>query len=250
MVEKTRRKERVGVVVSNKMQKTVIVAVETFKRHRIYKKILRKTRRFKVHDENNACSLGDLVRIVETRPLSKEKRWRVGEVLVRGEVAEVAPKEIGTQLIEELMPKAPPVAMPAAPVEEGEAIEEAAAPVEEAEAVQEPETVAVEVEAVEEPAAPVEEVAAVQEPEAVAVAAEAVEEPAAPVEEAEAVEEPKTVVAEAQVVEEPEAAIEEAMVTAAEAEAVAEPEAAAAAAEVVEETPETPEKAPEAEEER
>src|SRR3972149_3538221 len=129
------------------MQKTVIVAVETFKRHRIYKKILRKTRRLKVHDDSNACSLGDLVRIVETRPLSKEKRWRVAEVLVRGEVAEVAPKEIGTQLIEELMPKAPPAAMPAAPVEEGGAVEEAAAPVEEAEAVREPETVAVEVEA-------------------------------------------------------------------------------------------------------
>jgi small subunit ribosomal protein S17 len=181
VAEKTRRKERVGVVVSNKMQKTVIVAVETFKRHRIYKKILRKTRRFKVHDESNACSLGDLVRIVETRPLSKEKRWRVGEVLVRGEVAEVAPKEIGTQLIEELMPKAPPSAMLTAPVEEAEAVEESAAPVQEVEAVQEPEPAAAEAEAVEEPAAPVQEVEAVQEPEAVAAEAEVVKEPETPV---------------------------------------------------------------------
>ena len=72
MTGETRRKERIGVVVSKKMQKTVVVAVETFKRHRIYKKILRHTRRFKVHDEKNACGLGDLVRIVETRPLSRE----------------------------------------------------------------------------------------------------------------------------------------------------------------------------------
>jgi small subunit ribosomal protein S17 len=168
VAEKTRRKERVGLVVSNKMQKTVVVAVETFKRHRIYKKLLRKTRRFKVHDESNACSLGDLVRIVETRPLSKEKRWRVAEVLVQGEVAEVAPKEIGTQLIEELMPKAPPAAMPTAPVEEAEAVEEPAAPVEEAEAVQEPEPVA-------------EEVEAVQELEPVTVEAEVVKEAETPV---------------------------------------------------------------------
>lgn len=201
MTEKSRRKERVGVVVSNKMQKTVVVAVETFKRHRIYKKLLRKTRRLKVHDEANACGLGDLVRIVETRPLSKEKRWRVGEVLVRGEVAEVAPKEIGAQLIEELMPKAPPPVVPAAPAEEAEAaaesaepvaeaeaVQEAAVPAEEPEAVQEPEAVAAEAEPLEELAAPVEEVETaqeVQEAEAAAVEAEAVKEPETPVEEVE-----------------------------------------------------------------
>jgi small subunit ribosomal protein S17 len=180
VAEKTRRKERVGVVVSNKMQKTVVVAVETFKRHRIYKKILRKTRRFKVHDESNACGLGDLVRIVETRPLSKEKRWRVGEVLVRGEVAEVAPKEIGTQLIEELMPKAPPAPPPAAPAEEAEPPEEPTEPVAEAEAV-------------EEPAAAVEEVEAVQEvQEAEAVAEEVAEEPKTPQPAGEAEQEPET----------------------------------------------------------
>ena len=146
MTGETRRKERIGVVVSKKMQKTVVVAVETFKRHRIYKKILRQTRRFKVHDEKNACNLGDLVRIVETRPLSREKRWRVAEVLVRGEVAEVAPKEIGTELIEELsakMPPPPPV--PEAVVEEPEAAVEPEAPPVEAEAAVEPEAPAVKV---------------------------------------------------------------------------------------------------------
>ena len=138
MTGETRRKERIGVVVSKKMQKTVVVAVETFKRHRIYKKILRHTRRFKVHDEKNACGLGDLVRIVETRPLSREKRWRVAEVLVRGEVAEVAPKEIGAELIEELSVKTPPPPPVAeAVVEEAEAVVEPEAPAEEAEGEEE-----------------------------------------------------------------------------------------------------------------
>ena len=158
MTGETRRKERIGVVVSKKMQKTVVVAVETFKRHRIYKKILRHTRRFKVHDEKNACGLGDLVRIVETRPLSREKRWRVAEVLVRGEVAEVAPKEIGAELIEELSVKTPPPPPVAeAVVEEAEAVVEPEAPAEEAEAVVEPEAPVEEAEAVVEPEAPVEE---------------------------------------------------------------------------------------------
>ena len=138
MTGETRRKERIGVVVSKKMQKTVVVAVETFKRHRIYKKILRQTRRFKVHDEKNACGLGDLVRIVETRPLSREKRWRVAEVLVRGEVPEVAPKEIGAELIEELSAKmAPPPPVPEAVVEETEAVVEPEAPAEEVEGEEE-----------------------------------------------------------------------------------------------------------------
>ena len=169
MTGETRRKERIGVVVSKKMQKTVVVAVETFKRHRIYKKILRHTRRFKVHDEKNACGLGDLVRIVETRPLSREKRWRVAEVLVRGEVAEVAPKEIGAELIEELSVKTPPPPPVAeAVVEEAEAVVEPEAPAEEAEAVVEPEAPVEAAEAVVEPEAPAEEAAAVVEPEALA----------------------------------------------------------------------------------
>jgi small subunit ribosomal protein S17 len=236
----TRRKERVGVVVSKKMQKTVVVAVETFKRHRIYKKILRQTRRFKAHDERNACDLGDLVRIVETRPLSREKRWRVAEVLVRGEVPEVAPKEIGAELIEELSVKMPPpLPAPEAVVEEAEAVVEPEAPVEEAAAVVEAEAPVEEAEAVVEPEAPVEEAEAVVEPEAPVEVAEAVVEPEAPVEEAEAVVEPEAPVEEAAAVEEPEAPVEE-------AEAAEEPQGPAEA----KEPPEATQEAPEAEEER
>ena len=89
-----RRKTRVGRVVSNRMDKTVVVEVETPKRHPLYKKTLRRRVRFKAHDENNQCGLGDLVRIIETRPLSKQKRWRVGEIITKGEVVEIQPKEI------------------------------------------------------------------------------------------------------------------------------------------------------------
>jgi len=95
-----RIKVRLGTVVSDKMQKTVVVAVETTKRHRLYKKTLRRTTRYKVHDEHNECRLGDQVRIVETRPLSKEKRWRVAEILVRGDVADVQPSAIGREILE------------------------------------------------------------------------------------------------------------------------------------------------------
>jgi small subunit ribosomal protein S17 len=78
---RSRRKVRDGVVVSDKMEKTVIVVVQDFKPHPLYKKVVRHTRRFKVHDETNTCGVGDRVRIVETRPISKETRWRVAEVL-------------------------------------------------------------------------------------------------------------------------------------------------------------------------
>ena len=78
---RTRRKTRDGVVVSDKMEKTIIVVVQSFKPHPLYKKVVRHTRRFKVHDEENVCGVGDRVRIVETRPISKETRWRVAEVL-------------------------------------------------------------------------------------------------------------------------------------------------------------------------
>lgn len=79
------RKVRIGRVVSDKMDKTVVVAVETFVRHPLYGKVVRRTKKFKAHDENNACRIGDKVRIMETRPLSKEKRWRVVEILERAE---------------------------------------------------------------------------------------------------------------------------------------------------------------------
>jgi len=89
-----KHKTRVGRVVSDKMDKTVIVAVETHKRHPLYKKTIRRVVKFKAHDEKNECSAGDTVRIVETRPLSKEKRWRVSEIITKGEVVKVQPKEI------------------------------------------------------------------------------------------------------------------------------------------------------------
>ena len=90
----TRRKTRFGRVVSNKMDKTVVVSIETSKRHPLYKKIIRRTTKYKAHDEKNECQPGDIVRIVETRPLSKEKRWRVAEIITKGKTVEVKPKEI------------------------------------------------------------------------------------------------------------------------------------------------------------
>ena len=76
-----RRKSREGRVVSDRMDRTVVVTVQRFVKHRLYGRIMRKTNKFKAHDENNECHVGDRVRIEETRPLSKEKRWRVIEVL-------------------------------------------------------------------------------------------------------------------------------------------------------------------------
>jgi small subunit ribosomal protein S17 len=92
------QKTLVGVVVSDKMNKTVVVAIESAKRHRIYGKTLRRTKRYKAHDENNVCKLGDTVRLVETRPISKEKRWRVLEILQHHLVAEIQPRAIGAEL--------------------------------------------------------------------------------------------------------------------------------------------------------
>jgi len=87
-------KRRIGRVVSDKMNKTIVVEVEMRKPHRLYKRVLRRTTRFKTHDEENRCHVGDVVRIVETRPLSRDKRWRVEEILAKGDVAEVAPSQI------------------------------------------------------------------------------------------------------------------------------------------------------------
>jgi len=97
----SQEKAQVGTVVSTKMDKTVVVRIDRQKRHRLYGKTLRTTHRYKAHDENNECSLGDIVRIAETRPLSREKRWRVMEIITKGDVAEVAPREIGARIIEE-----------------------------------------------------------------------------------------------------------------------------------------------------
>jgi small subunit ribosomal protein S17 len=79
------RKERVGVVSSNAPNKTITVVVEGTRQHRIYRKAMKRTKKFKVHDENNECNVGDLVRIRESRPLSKTKRWRLVEIVKRAD---------------------------------------------------------------------------------------------------------------------------------------------------------------------
>ena len=75
------RKTRTGVVVSDKMDKTIVVEIRTRVKHPLYGKIMNRTQKFKVHDEKNACGIGDTVRIMETRPLSKDKRWRLVEII-------------------------------------------------------------------------------------------------------------------------------------------------------------------------
>ena len=81
MAERNLRKTRVGRVVSDKMDKTVVVAIVDNVKHPLYKKIVKRTVRLKAHDENNACKVGDRVEVMETRPLSKDKRWRVIEII-------------------------------------------------------------------------------------------------------------------------------------------------------------------------
>ena len=80
------RKEKVGLVVSDKMDKTVVVNVEDYKPHPKYKKFIISTKKYKAHDENNECKVGDKVKIVEWRPLSKEKRWNVAEIVERADL--------------------------------------------------------------------------------------------------------------------------------------------------------------------
>ena len=81
MEERNLRKEMIGTVTSNKMDKTVVVSVETSVKHPVYGKIVKRTYKLKAHDEKNECQMGDKVRVMETRPLSKDKRWRVVEIL-------------------------------------------------------------------------------------------------------------------------------------------------------------------------
>ncbi len=82
-MERNLRKTRTGKVVSNKMQKTIVVAVEDHVKHPLYNKIVKRTYKLKAHDENNECNIGDTVKVMETRPLSKDKRWRLVEVIER-----------------------------------------------------------------------------------------------------------------------------------------------------------------------
>ena len=82
-MERNLRKTRVGKVVSNKMDKTIVVAVENHVKHPLYKKDVKSTYKLKAHDENNECNIGDTVKVMETRPLSKDKRWRLVEITER-----------------------------------------------------------------------------------------------------------------------------------------------------------------------
>jgi small subunit ribosomal protein S17 len=89
-----KHKVRVGRVISDKMDKTVVVEIEVLEHHPLYHKTMKKAVKYKAHDENKASKVGDVVRIVETRPLSHDKRWRVAEVVIKGEVVEIKPTEI------------------------------------------------------------------------------------------------------------------------------------------------------------
>ena len=82
-MDRNLRKTRVGKVVSNKMDKTIVVAVENHVKHPLYKKVVKSTYKLKAHDENNECNIGDTVKVMETRPLSKDKRWRLVEITER-----------------------------------------------------------------------------------------------------------------------------------------------------------------------
>ncbi|MDY6893716.1 MAG: 30S ribosomal protein S17 [Chloroflexota bacterium] len=88
------KKIRFGRVISDKMDKTVLVEVETLRKHPRYKKVVRYRANFKAHDENNSCGVGDMVKIIETRPLSKDKRWRVAEIVTKVDAIDIKPAEI------------------------------------------------------------------------------------------------------------------------------------------------------------
>lgn len=188
------RKVREGTVVSDKMQKTILVAVEEHVKHRLYKKRVKRVHKFMAHDEAETAKLGDRVRIIESRPASRNKRWAIVEVLQRVELPEVAAESIDLDLLGEVKPvvEEPVAAVPAEePVEEAPVAEPEAAEAEaeaEAEAAAPEEVVveeAVDVQAEPEPVVEEPEPAAAEEPEA--VAEEPVSEAAA--EEAPAVEE-------------------------------------------------------------
>ena len=89
-----KHKVRLGRVVSDKMNKTVVVEVEVAEHHPLYHKTIKKAVKYKVHDEKKESKVGDIVKIIETHPISHDKRWRIGEVVVKGEVVEVKPAEI------------------------------------------------------------------------------------------------------------------------------------------------------------
>jgi small subunit ribosomal protein S17 len=112
---KSRRQQKVGRVVSNKMDKTIVVVVESLKKHRIYKRTYKQTKRFHAHDEENTCQVGDVVRIEESRPISKLKRWRLVEIVKRGS---------GIVPVEEVLAEADPNLTSATPEEDEAEAEE------------------------------------------------------------------------------------------------------------------------------
>jgi small subunit ribosomal protein S17 len=137
--EETKRKTRLGFVVSDKMSKTVVVAVETPKRHPLYKKTIRRVVKYKAHDEENECQMGDKVRIVEMRPRSRDKRWRVAEIITRGEVVEISPQEIAREDLAKVQPEEKAKEEPAEVKAEEQAKEEPAEVEAEEQAKEEPE---------------------------------------------------------------------------------------------------------------
>ena len=190
------RKTREGTVVSHSMEKTVVVTVSSATRHRLYKKTMRRNRNYIVHDENGEAHKGDRVRIVESEPISKTKRWRLIEVLRQVDLPAVAPEDIDLEVIGEAKPKeeeastavAPtsaivdetPAEQPAAeaadePVQPAEA--EATEEIETPEEVEVPEEVTTAEDASAEPEAPAAEEAEAHPDEAVAEEPEAAEEP-------------------------------------------------------------------------
>ena len=106
-------KTRIGRVVSDKMDKTVVVEVESRYSHPLYKKILRRTSKYKAHNENNEAKAGYTVRIIETRPLSKEKRWRVAEIISKGEIVKLPPQVMEAPSVEKIEPVPVASAQPA-----------------------------------------------------------------------------------------------------------------------------------------
>ena len=101
--ERGRQQSKIGVVTSTKMQKTIVVKVTRLVQHPLYTRVVRLSKKFYAHDEGGEARMGDTVRLVETRPISKDKRWRVVEILQHREVAEVKPSTIGREIEEETM---------------------------------------------------------------------------------------------------------------------------------------------------
>lgn len=222
-----RRKVREGTVVSDKMQKTIVVAVEEHVKHRLYKKRVKRVHKFMAHDEGETAKLGDRVRIIESRPVSRNKRWALVDVMQRVELPEVAAESIDLDLLGEVKPALSDAEVPAADAEEAAVAEGAIAepaameePVLAEVVTPEPEVAEIEAETEAPGEVEVEEIAAEPEPVAVESAAEAEPEP--------------VVAAEPAAESEPELLVEGNVAEPVEAQAFAPEEAPAEAAEVTE----------------